>query len=315
MYVVRLGWWSIILLLSSAAVGTITAELEIPHEGAYTESFFQQHLKQSKAYPALVGVMSGVITELLGMNIHPHTTSVLDVGCGHGLLVEAWRNSAGGGFVNSYGVEGSDAAVSMWPTQYKDKYYRLVNLESVASSREQITSTDFVTTFEVAEHIQPDRAEHFVELLTLYQPKLIFFGAATPMQDRGMNPSHVNEQPFRYWLHYFTNNGYHVDWSSSALARMKLLSLQDPSEQQAMIQAWWYPKNLLIFAPNVDRLRSHEALLKIPDSMNMLDPTLLQMAYSGGDAEFGSLWERDMRDFGRMFHQAQKMARDGMKEL
>jgi len=138
---------------------------------------------------------------------------------------------------------------------------------------------------------------------------------ATPMQDRGMNPSHVNEQPFRYWIHYFTNNGYHVDWSSSALARMKLLSLQDPSEQQAMIQAWWYPKNLLIFAPNVDRLRSHEALLKIPDSMNMLDPTLLQMAYSGGDAEFGSLWERDMRDFGRMFHQAQKMARDGMKEL
>jgi hypothetical protein len=49
--------------------------------------------------------------------------------------------------------------------------------------------------------------------------------------------------------------------------------------------------------------------------MNMLDPTLLQMAYSSGDAEFGSLWERNMRDFGRMFHQAQKKARDGMKEL
>jgi hypothetical protein len=203
----------------------------------------------------------------------------------------------------------------MWPTQYKDKYYRLVNLESVELSREQITSTDFVTTFEVAEHIQPDKAAHFVELLTLYQPKLIFFGAATPMQDRGMNPSHVNEQPFRYWIHYFTNNGYHVDWSSSALARMKLLSLQDPLEQQAMIQAWWYPKNLLIFAPNSDRLRSHEALLKIPDSMNMLDHTLLQMAYSGVNFEFGSLWERDMRDFGRMFHQAQKKACNGMKEL
>jgi len=81
------------------------------------------------------------------------------------------------------------------------------------------------------------------------------------MQDRGMNPSHVNEQPFRYWIHYFTNNRYHVDWASSALARMKLLSLQDPLEQQAIVQAWWYPKNLLIFAPNVDRLRSHELLV------------------------------------------------------
>ena len=314
MCVVRLDWWCIILLLSAAAVGTITSALEVPHEGEYTESFFQQHLKQSKAYPALVGVMSGVITELLGMTLHPHTTSVLDVGCGHGLLVEAWRNSAAG-IVNSYGVEGSDAAVSMWPSQYKDKYYRLVNLESEESSRQQITSTDFVTTFEVAEHIQPNKAAHFVELLTLYQPKLIFFGAATPMQDRGMNPSHVNEQPFEYWIHYFKDYGYHVDWASSAMARMKLLSLQDRTEQQAIIQAWWYPKNLLIFAPNSDRLRSHQALLKISDSMNMLDPMLLQMAYSGGDTQFGSLWERDMRDFGRLFHQAQNKARDGVKEL
>jgi hypothetical protein len=99
------------------------------------------------------------------------------------------------------------------------------------------------------------------------------------------------------------------------MARMKLLSLQDRTEQQAIIQAWWYPKNLLIFAPNSDRLRSHQALLKILDSMNMLDPTLLQMAYSGGDTKFGSLWERDMHDFGRLFHQAQNKACDGVKEL
>lgn len=189
-----------------------------------------------------------------------------------------------------------------------------MNLEA-ESSREQITPTDIVTTFEVAEHIQPEKAAYFVELLTLHTPKLIFFGAATPWQDQGNNPSHVNEQPFQFWIDHFANRGYHVDWASTASAKIKLLSLQDPLEMQAMIQAWWYPKNLLIFARDSDRSRSDKALLQVPDSFSMLDPALVQAAGQG--TAFGSLWERDMRDFGWLFHKAQKQARsqDDLLEL
>lgn len=76
----------------------------------------------------------------------------------------------------------------------------------------------------VAEHLSPEHADHFVKLLTTYEPARVFFGAATPFQDRGNNPSHLNENTFEYWIEIFQRYGYTVDWPRTAWMRHKLLA-------------------------------------------------------------------------------------------
>ena len=91
---------------------------------------------------------------------------MLDVGCGHGLLVEAWRTL---GVVQSYCIEGSEAARPMWPAAFADKYYRVQSLSSPDAATHVVPS-DIVTTFEVAEHLPLRDAAHFVGLLTTHSP-------------------------------------------------------------------------------------------------------------------------------------------------
>ena len=57
--------------------------------------------------------------------------SALDVGCGHGLLVEAWREA---GVARSFGLEGSPAAAAMWPEAFRDEFYKVQNLTLPAAA-------------------------------------------------------------------------------------------------------------------------------------------------------------------------------------
>eukprot|EP00941_MAST-03F_sp_MAST-3F-sp1_P000830 g830.t1 len=195
----------------------------------------------------------------------------------------------------------------MWPKE-QEHYYQIVDLESAPT----IEATDFVTSFEVAEHLEPSAAEHFVGLLTMHTPKLIFFGAATPFQDRGKNPSHINENTFEYWIEHFATRGYRVDWSKTAKARHKLLALEDPNFRKSMRRTWWYPKNLLIFGHQKDSALMDRALLNHPYQADMLASVYLDVY---GHGEFGNLWRRDWTLFGKAFYYAQEKARKRVWEM
>ena len=272
-----------------------------PFYASYDEPFAQVHqrLDDALAYKALVRTMSRFVKEQ-GYDLR--STSVMDVGCGNGRLVEAWRNA---GVTESYGVDWpSDAVVPMWPAGFQDEYYRVVDLDVLLHPTMQSSSkaTDFVTSFEVASNLQPEKAARFVDLLTKHTPRLVFFGASTHLQALGNMPQHINEQPFEYWIDLFAERGYHVDWASSAQAKLALMGLEDRKEILAIGNSWWYPKNMLIFAPDYRRAGSDQALMQVPSSFNILDPKLLYWAGRGN--KFGKLWERDMRVFARLFQEA-----------
>lgn len=286
---------STVFLLFAIYITAASGGNRLPEKaGEYSKEFFEDHRKNSAVYGALVRSFSSFIAN--DGTVNGDNISVLDVGCGHGLLVEAWRSV---GVTKSYCLEGSIEATSMWPPEHKEQFYRLQDLEAPDAAA-AVEATDYVTSFEVAEHLRPESANHFVGLLTMHRPKLVFFGAATPFQDRGMNPTHLNENTFKYWIDRFASHGYHVDWVKTARAKHVLVSQTEPDVIRAIMNAWWYPKNILIFAPNEARDDSDRALMAHPKQADMLNPVYLNMW-----GEEKNLWKDDWMSFGVLFYEAQ----------
>lgn len=286
----------LVALLIICARTTSILAIETPVKaGEYSKEFFDAHRKNAAVYDILVNLFLTLMANDEA-SAALSDVSVLDIGCGHGLLVEAWRNA---GVTKSYCIEGSPEASHMWPLQHRDEFYVVHDLEA-PEARVAVKATDFVTSFEVAEHIRPEKADHFVGLLTMHHPKLVFLGAATPFQDRGMNPSHVNENTFQYWIDQFASHGYHVDWATTARAKHMLIS--NPETQNAVMESWWYPKNLLIFAPKEARERNDGALLAHPKQADMLNPAYLNI---GAQSAIGKMWKDDWQSFGTLFYEAQ----------
>jgi len=202
--------------------------LESDLKNTYTESFFSQH--DPSFYPelakAILCICDGDIQ------------SSLDVGCGHGFLVEAMREQG----VDAHGLEGSESAKSLWPESHSHKY-TVMDIER-GQSESALAFSQLVTSFEVAEHLSENAADKFVQLVTTHKPSYIVFGAATPFQDLDKNPTHVNEQSFQYWIDKFSNGGYE-------LHLLKTIQLkQDLFERKRTHGVkWWYPKNAMVFVP------------------------------------------------------------------
>ena len=279
----------IILLSWSLTLSTCNA-LEVPKEAAdYDASFFEQHRKIAGVYHLLVKHIRLILPEI---NNPPF--SVVDVGCGHGLLVEAWRAA---GIAESHGLEGSASAKTMWPSQYLE-YYQIQDL-TIDTVFDTMPPTDLVTTFEVAEHLPEESADHFVALLTSHLQATIVFGAATRYQDQGRNPSHVNENTYQYWIEKFGRKGYAPDLAATAKMRHQLI--MDPDFGKYFSQAWWYPKNVFIFSNVSDINKQIELDMKLashPKEADMRGQSYLSLA---GDGAFGQLWRRDWTEFANIF--------------
>jgi hypothetical protein len=253
----------------------------------YDSKFFTDGLKTADFAPAFA--------RLLRKFMPDPDSSIVDVGCGSGLLVSALRDTG----QTAYCLEGSVEAKEMWPERFSS-YYHIVDLTSKAAT-DVMPTTDYVSTFEVAEHLAPEHADRFVALLTQYKPKLVFFGAATEFQDRGQNPTHVNENSFAYWIAKFKESGYALDLTKSATLRHELLG--DKTLQKRFNRAWWWPKNVLVFASlaHTSQAALDAERQQLPDHVDMLSDTYTKLGYGMGE-EFGEMWERDWKEFGQLFH-------------
>ena len=278
----------LLLLFMLRGIPAAVAITVTPSEGTYTREFFEEHRTNEHVYPFLVEVMTGTASSHVGRD----NFSVLDVGCGHGFLVEAWRRS---GTSESYCMEGSEEAIPLWPAAHMEKYYQITDLTS-QEALDAVPPTDVVTTFEVGEHLPGDRADHFAGLLVRQAPSILFFGAATVNQDLGKNPSHVNEQPFAFWIKVFRRHNYVLDPWETLRLRLSL-------NQKPMFKAWWYPKNILVFVPE-----SRQEQLDRTMVQNDLGGKLDQMhqwglgSYQGVSDTFRAMWRRDWLEFAGIFH-------------
>jgi SAM-dependent methyltransferase len=210
------------LLPTSVQTSPLVARLKtqlLAHDWIYDAEYYAQTIEGPAARSA-VTIAAAIFTDL-------KPSSVIDVGCGTGVLLEALRARG----CEVFGLEYAEAAL---------KYCRArrLNVRQFDLERQVFTDTrtfDVAVSMEVAEHLPERVADRYVDLLTRLSP-VIVFTAAPPGQG---GSDHVNEQPPAYWIAKFQQRGFAHAEELSQRWRERWKAAGD-------VESWYY-KNLMIF--------------------------------------------------------------------
>ena len=164
------------------------------HDGVYNAQYYG-------IFEAPVEKGAPVICASILNAFHPAT--LIDVGCGTGALIKAFRERG----VRVAGLEYSDAALVL--CRARDLDVRKFDLEKdLLATAERF---DVAVSMEVAEHLPARVADQYVALLAKLSD-VIVFTAARPGQG---GQDHVNEQPPSYWISRFASHGLIHDESTT----------------------------------------------------------------------------------------------------
>ena len=150
-----------------------------------------------------------------------HPRHVVDVGCGEGHLVKAFRDRG----VKALGFDGD-------PSPGVDMVF---NLADPAAYQPSIgdEKADLAVSLEVGEHL-PDEASRVLVSWLCEHARTVAFSAALPKQG---GPNHINERPPAYWVERFAEHGYVGSGGYRWL-------IWDDDRIEG-----WYRNNLLVFKP------------------------------------------------------------------
>jgi hypothetical protein len=145
-----------------------------PLEDIYGPKFFARRHRLAWRCPILCNIINKVF----------EPKSIIDVGCAIGDYVQYWRNLG----INAVGIEGSE---SVLPYALTDKIY-------ICDLRTEIVRhhADLAVCLEVAEHIEIEYADIFIENLVRMSSRILM--SAAPPGAGGHH--HVNCQPKSYWI-------------------------------------------------------------------------------------------------------------------
>lgn len=183
---------------------------EQPYTSQYYDAHEQRALQSARA-----------IVPLLLKHVQPR--SVIDIGCGQGIWLVAFREQ---GIEDLWGVDG----------EYVDRQKLKIPADrflpaDLSQPLDLGRTFDLVVSLEVAEHLKPPAADTFIASLVKAGP-IVLFSAAAPYQG---GVDHFNEQWPGYWAEKFANHGYlPVD-----LIRRRVWNRPDI--------AWWYAQNTLLY--------------------------------------------------------------------
>jgi hypothetical protein len=180
----------------------------------YTTAFFKDQITGSRKSADMI---AGICQELL------HPESVIDIGCGVGTWLAAFRAL---GISDIAGYDG--AWVDRQLLQIPDEVFHPVDLNQRLRTDRRY---DLAVSLETAEHLRPERGDTFVADLVALAPAVLF-SAAIPHQG---GTGHLNEQWQDYWAALFADHGYEAKdcirprvWDSSP-------------------GALWYAQNTLLY--------------------------------------------------------------------
>lgn len=234
----------------------------------YDAEFFK-HLRDGCTRSAEVIVP--IVLELLPIR------SVVDVGCGEGFWLAAFRKL---GIKDVFGVDGDyvDRSVLQIPVT-------CFHTADLVFPLRLDRTFDLAVSLEVAEHLQAESAARFVESLTSLAPAVLF-SAAVPFQG-GTN--HVNEQWPEYWAELFQRYGF-VPVDAIRRRVWKNESVE-----------WWYAQNTLLFVRPalLDRTSTLRAEFERtnPDQLCLVHPRFFLLHRAHLDGLYReALWrESDLR--------------------
>jgi SAM-dependent methyltransferase len=233
-------------------------------ESPYTPEFFKTALGTSY-------VSAQRIVPLVLALIPAH--SVLDVGCGTGHFLRAFREA---GVADITGIDGEHVPRDQLVIEGRNFVPR-----DLSQDFDLYRRFDLVVSLEVAEHLPPAGAQSFVAALARHG-SVVVFSAAIPFQG---GTAHLNEQWPSYWAALFARHGYAVfDPLRPAIWR----------ETQV---AWWYRQNVLVFADAHAR-RTHPALAALTpaegERLDQVHPENYAAKARGWQATLGSLQQLQM---------------------
>lgn len=150
-------------------------------------------------------------------------SNVVDFGCGQGAWLSVWRKTG----ASVVGVDGP--YVQQRDLMINAEEFRAADLTRGIDLGQRF---DLVQSLELAEHLPPDSAASFVEMLTAHGP-LVLFSAAVPGQG---GEHHINEQPLEYWREKFHHRGY------AAVDYIRPQVIENYQVQH------WYRYNIVLYA-------------------------------------------------------------------
>jgi len=169
--------------------------------------------------------------------------SVIDVGCGTGAWLSAWRKF---GVTDFMGIDGKHINTSKLLIPVNNFIHQ--NLETNFSINRKF---DIACCLEVAEHLSTKTAESFIQHLCKMSDAVLF-SAAIPGQE---GTCHINEQYPSYWNMLFNKNDYILaDCIRNKIWMNKNINV-------------WYRQNILLFVSKKYAEQS-EVLSKITKNTN-----------------------------------------------
>ena len=203
---------------ASRAVARLKARL-LAHDWIYDAEFFEKSVEGPARRSA------GRIAATIVDDLKP--TTVIDVGCGTGALLEALRDRG----CRVGGLEYAGAALARCRARGLDvEKFDLENDEYLVDRKFEVA-----ISMEVAEHLPQKAADRYVDLLTRLS-SVIVFTAAAPGQG---GTDHVNEQPPPYWTAKFRERGFEH-------AREQSQRWSNRWKAAGDVESWYY-ENLMIF--------------------------------------------------------------------
>lgn len=204
-----------------------------------------------------------IILNILFRDFKPQ--SVLDIGCGLGTWLSVCQEL---GVQEIQGIDGTWLDTNL--LNIPESFVLKVDLEQPFQLRRKF---DLAICLEVAEHLDREAAEGFVQSLTSHADRILF-SAAIPFQG---GHHHVNEQWPDYWNNLFMKHGY-----------CPLDLIRGEIWQNSSVM-WWLKQNILLFVKTelVEQHENWKIAAKIKSPLSIVHPDVyesrLKLALSQGN--------------------------------
>jgi SAM-dependent methyltransferase len=200
--------------------GAVTAVAEEVPAAFYDTEYFNAGTK-SNYKPYGPGNWAEQAVDMIYGNLDPKPTSMVDVGCAYGFLVERMWNGWG---VSSWGFDISEYAIN------EKGYWARTWVGDAADpdAWDRIPTTDhkvdLVVSMETPEHLSERQAKAFLELAHEHGNRALLL-IAIPGEGEDGDLSHINVKPMSWWEDAAQAAGWEVsdsslfnnDWRSSQM--------------------------------------------------------------------------------------------------